>query len=238
VFELGKKEMLTDHRVEQERWARENRQRRKLPRDFGKFIASLPGWDWFVTVTLRSREPQREETWERGKLRRKANVTICKPDPQLVRYEPSSRYSRADRAPNPQVTLWRIKEWLKDIEKAAGKPIGWVIAEEFGRWGGRWHCHILITGVLHLCRKKFLLEACRRFGYTSIEPYDPARGAAYYLAKYSGRTLGEIHFGGTLAGVDLSQCEKSLSEGGGRDVTVSVPLPKSFFHMCLTRRHR
>ena len=230
--------MLVDHRLQQERWAREYRQRRKLPRDLGKFIASFPGWDWFVTVTLRNRKAQRDETWERGKLRRKANVTICKPDPQLVRYEPSSRYSRVDRPPTPYVALWWIKDWLTDVERAAGKPIGWVIAEEFGRWGGRWHCHILITGVLHLCRRKLLLEACRRFGYTSIEPYDPGRGAAYYVAKYSGRTLGEIHFGGTLAGRDLSECVKSHSPGGGRDVTVSPSLPKSLFHMCLKRRHR
>jgi hypothetical protein len=238
VFELGKREMLTDHRIEQERRAREYRQRRNLPRDLGKFIASLPGWDLFVTLTLRNRKPQREETWERGKLRREANVTICKPDPQLVRYEPSSRHSPADHPPNPQVVLWRIKEWLTDIEKAAGKPIGWVIAEEFGRWGGRWHCHILITGVLHLCRRRLLLEAYQRFGYTSIEPYDPGRGAAYYVAKYSGRTLGEIHFGGTLAGVDLSECEKSHSAGGSRDVVVSAPLLRSNFHSCLPRGHR
>jgi hypothetical protein len=58
--------MLTDHRIEQERWARENGQRRNMPRDLGRFLASLPGWDWFVTVTLRNRKPQREERWDRG----------------------------------------------------------------------------------------------------------------------------------------------------------------------------
>jgi hypothetical protein len=238
VFELGKREMLADHRIEQERWARENRQRRKLPRDLGKFIAGLPAWDRFVTVTLRNREPQREEAWERGRLRRKANVTICKPDPQLVRYEPSSRYSRADCPPTPQVVLWKIKDWLTDVEKAAGKPIGWVLAEEFGRQGSRYHCHLLITGVQRLSRRFWQREAYRRFGHTSIEPYDPGRGAAHYVAKYSGRTLGEIHFGGTLAGRDLSECVKSHSKGGCRDVTVSPPFPKGCFHMCLSRRHR
>jgi len=229
---------LTDYRIEQERWARGTRERRKVAWAYGRYVAGIARWDWFVTLTLRGREPQLEEAWERGELRREANVTTCKPDPLLARYEPSSRYSRADTPPTPEVALHRIKGWLMDVERAAGRPIGWVIAEEFGKLGGRWHCHVLVTGVSHLYRRKFWLEAYRQFGYTRIEPYDPARGAAFYAAKYAGRTDGEIHFGGTLTGVDLSECEKSHSEGGGQDVVVSAPLLRSNFHSCLPRRHR
>jgi hypothetical protein len=93
--------MLTDHRIEQERWARGMRERRKLAWAFGSFIAGLAVWDWFVTLTLRDREPQGEEAWERGEIRREANVTICKPDPRLVRYKPSSRFSPASVPPLP-----------------------------------------------------------------------------------------------------------------------------------------
>lgn len=89
-----------------------------------------------------------------------------------------------------------------------------------------------------MSRRDHWLEAFRRFGYTRIEPFDPARGAASYAAKCAGRSLGEIHLGGTLAGVDLAKCERSLSEGGGQDVAVSVPLPRSCFHMGLRHRHR
>jgi len=230
--------MLTDHRIEQERWAQGMRERRKVAWAYGRFIACLAPWHWFINpLTMRDRgfhgRPE-----DRGELRRDGNFAVCKPDLRLAEYEPSSRYSRADDPPIPQVALSRIKDWLTDVEKAAGKPIGWMIAEEFGRLGGRWHCHALVTGVRHLYRGKFWLEAYRRFGYTRIEPFDPARGAAFYAAKYAGRSLGEIHFGGALAGVDLSECEKSLSEGGGQDVAVSVPLPRSYFHLCLPRRHR
>ena len=40
--------MLTDHRIELERLARENRQRKLPPRAFGKFVAELAEWDWFI----------------------------------------------------------------------------------------------------------------------------------------------------------------------------------------------
>lgn len=50
--------MLTDHRIEQERWARENRQRSMMPRAFGMFIASLANWDWFINpLSLRDQIP-------------------------------------------------------------------------------------------------------------------------------------------------------------------------------------
>jgi hypothetical protein len=57
-----------------------------------------------------------------------------------------------------------------DIRKIATNAIGWVIAEEFGRIGGRWHVHILIRGVQHVRRKKWWKRAFIRFGRNRIEP--------------------------------------------------------------------
>jgi len=230
--------MLTDHRVAQERWARQGRDQRLLARAFGRFIANLAPWDWFLNPLTMRDGNSRENASGRGELWREGHFSVCKPDPRLARYEPSSRYSCAAAPPAPAVAIARIEAWLRQIQKEAGKPIGWVIAEQFGRLGERWHCHALVTGVSHLYRRKFWLEAYRRFGYTRIEPFDPERGAAFYAAKYAGRSLGEIHFGGTLAGIDLSNWHVCPAEGGGRDVVVSVPLPKQFFHMTLPRRHR
>ncbi len=58
----------------------------------------------------------------------------------------------------------------EDIRKVATTTVGWVIAEEFGRSGGRWHVHLLIRGVRHLRRKKWWKRAFRRFGRNRIEP--------------------------------------------------------------------
>jgi hypothetical protein len=100
--------VLTDYRIEQERWAGGMRERRKLAWAYGGFIANLDRWDWFVTLTLRDRTPQAEVAWERGKLRREANAAFCKPDPQLAKCESQCRHSRADGPPIPHVALGRI----------------------------------------------------------------------------------------------------------------------------------
>jgi len=100
----------------------------------------------------------------------------------------------------------RIEEWLADIQRAVGgKQIGWVLAEEFGRLGGRFHCHLLVTGVRTQRRTFWWSEAFRRFGRTDIAPFNPEKAAAYYAAKYAAKQLGYIHFGGTLAGTNLHQ---------------------------------
>jgi hypothetical protein len=57
-----------------------------------------------------------------------------------------------------------------EIEKTATKAIGWVIAEEFGKAGGRWHVHLIVRGVQHLRRKKWWKRAFTRFGRSRIEP--------------------------------------------------------------------
>lgn len=194
--------MLIDHRIDQERWVRENRERRKLPPAFGRFITGLASWDWFLNpLSFRDQTPHLGP-------------------------------------PVPEFALSQIEEYLLLVQRDAGRSIGWAIGEEYGRLGGRWHCHVLVTGVKRLSRNFWQREAFRRFGYARIEIFDPRRGAAYYTAKYEGREPGEIHFGGTLAGIDLATCEQSRSEGGGHDVAVSVPLPRSYFHLCLPRRHR
>src|SRR5579872_3736283 len=96
-------------------------------------------------------------------------------------------------APARDFALSRTYGWLADLQGAAGGlQIGWVLAEEFGRLGGRWHCHLLICGVSHLHRRFWWSEAFRRFGITRIEPFNHKRGAAFYTAKYAAKALGEI----------------------------------------------
>lgn len=140
--------------------------------------------------------------------------------------------------PVPDAALARIKEYFGLIQRGASKPIGWVIAEEFGRLGGRYHCHALLTGVADLYRKFWWAEAFRRFGRTLIEPFDRERAAAFYAAKYEAKQLGGLHFGGTLSGIELSDLEIPSSSGGRQTVTASVDLPKAYFRLGLGRWHR
>src|SRR5438128_5760373 len=174
--------MLQDHGREVEWWAARRKQRAMLPAAFGKFMAGLAPWDWFVTLTFRT---------------------------EVV----------------PDQGLAKIDEYLTDIQRSTGKPVGWVLAEEFGGLGGRYHCHLLLTGVGRLRRRFWWYEGFRRFGRTAIEPFDPEGGAAFYAAKYAAKALGQLHFGGTLAGVDLSLSEEPKVAGGRRDTVLSADLP-------------
>ena len=146
-----------------------------------------------------------------------------------------------------------IEEWLADLEAYAGAPIGWLIAEEFGALGGRWHCHGLVAGVSQVHRKFWWAEAFRRFGRTRIEPFDPARAGAFYAAKYAAKALGKIHFGGVLAGMELSRvvrpdgARRSWTDSLTKNtepshthalVAVSANVERNLFRLGLGRWHR
>jgi hypothetical protein len=156
-------------------------------------------------------------------------------------------------APCSDAAMKGITEWLADIQALAGATeVGWVIAEEFGALGGRWHAHGLVCGVSQLDRRFWWAEAFRRFGRTRIEPFDCTRAGAFYAAKYAAKALGEIHFGGTLAGMELSRIvhqngkrlwgdSLSISSAPSRTHGVAAPsadVERTFFRMGLRRWHR
>lgn len=152
-------------------------------------------------------------------------------------------------APCSEKAVHQIGEWLADVQAlAGGANVGWVLAEEFGRAGGRWHAHGMVSGVDALNRRFWWSEAFRRFGRTRIEPFDPERGAAFYAAKYAAKQLGRIHFGGMLSGVELSRMfhegrfrrwEDTLPESAPvatkECVARSADMPRDYFRMTLRR---
>lgn len=156
-------------------------------------------------------------------------------------------------APCSDHAMQAIAEWLADIQAHAGaRPVGWVIAEEFGALGGRWHAHGLVSGVSRLERAFWWREAFRRFGRTRIQPFDPTRAACFYAAKYAAKALGKIHFGGTFTGVELSSMvrvngrrvwDDSLAVSSAPSRTHGVVAPsasveRTFFRLGLRRWHR
>jgi len=143
------------------------------------------------------------------------------------------------------LAIARIEEWLADIQAlVGGKQIGWILAEEFGRIGGRYHCHMLVTGVGKQRRQFWWSEAFRRFGRSEIRPFNQEKAAAFYTAKYAAKQLGAIHFGGMLSGRNLHHLtslpngqrrwEDSLSSSSAGVATHSLIAPsaevESFFY--------
>src|SRR5712692_9078598 len=179
--------MLADHAQRQEEWAARRRERLRVAHEFGNFIAQLAPWDWFVNP-FTFRDTRREiERGERGYLLRRDGYSICKPDPRLESWVPSSKHRPEPGPPVPDWALAKIDEYMRDLQAAAGHPIGWLIGEDLGRLGGRWHCHGLVNAVAHLRRSQWWQIAFERFGRSAILPCDRERGAAFYTAKYAAK---------------------------------------------------
>jgi hypothetical protein len=224
--------MLADHGREMESWALKCRQRRELPKAFGEFIAHLCAWDWFLTITFRDRRrdwewrPETQRNFWSGQRRRVAYRRVLSESSSLV------------SPPTHEEAMHGLWSYFEEIQREARHPIAWMVAEEFGRTNGRFHCHGLASEVKHLSRRFWWAEAFRLFGRTEIKPFDPERGAAFYAAKYAAKQLGAIHFGGTLAGVVLSRCEIPSAVGGKQTVFRSAEVEKDFYRISLGRWHR
>jgi hypothetical protein len=238
--------MLLDHGRELEQRTAARRRRTEQAQAFGNYIAySLGPWDWFVNpISFRDRDPDLERNPKTGAprtyriSRRIGAVSFCVPDPRINSWEPNSKYRSEPGPPVPDRALAEISDWLCDVQEGAGQPIKAMIAEEFGRLGGRYHCHLLIGGVAHLRRDDWWGEAFERFGRTRIEPFDPERGAAFYCAKYAAKKIGALHFIGAMPGAEFAARLNSGPCVGGADVALSPSLPRDAFHMNLSRWHR
>ena len=90
----------------------------------------------------------------------------------------------------------RTYAWLRSLEKSARRHVGAYIVIEYHRWrAGRNymvpHSHLLVTGVAGLKRTVVWKRTFDRYGRTRILPYDPQKGASYYVAKYVAKEVFE-----------------------------------------------
>lgn len=60
----------------------------------------------------------------------------------------------------------------------------------------------------------------------------------YYVAKYVAKRGGDLHFGGTLEGVNFSDHIKSRKAYGRKEIAVSVNLDWRLFHLNNPRRKK
>jgi len=212
-------------------------QRERLASEFGDFIAyGLGKWDWFINpISFRDRHPDLEFNPKTGKRRNYRStgaigkVRLFVADPRLKGWMPDYRGRINPSPPVNDLALAEIKDYLFLVQEAAEQPISWMIAEEFGRAEGRYHCHLLVAGVAHLRRDVWWQAAFERFGITRIEPFDAARGAAFYCAKYASKQLGAIHFGGPLLGEPYAAVLEPGPNVGRVTLAASPEMPRDEF---------
>lgn len=146
---------------------------------------------------------------------------------------------------SPERAVADISGWLAGLGKMAGPDFAYVIAEEFGDLGGRFHSHLLVSGVSALRRDFWWREAFRRFGRSRIEPCEKARAASFYTAKYAAKQLGDLHFGGLFQGSAprwagdhfalKAEPTKEIVQRG-HEVALSESLPRDFYRLTHVRR--
>jgi hypothetical protein len=228
--------MLTDRCVEVKRRAARRRAGLGLVKEYGRFIASLAGWDWFGTFTIRGKFY--DVTPSPVGSVRADNRTILDPDPRIASWEPSSRYSRKISGPGREAALAQVNRYFRQLAKAAPHRIGYVLVEELGDLG-RLHFHALISGVATLRRESWRAEAERAIGRIELRTYVPSLGASSYIVKSLAREQCELHFGGELAGIDVSRAVPLRYQSlQGQVATPSVSLSSGAYHFTLRRRHR
>jgi hypothetical protein len=128
-----------------------------------------------------------------------------------------------------------LREYLEDLENAAGIDTAWIVAEDLGEIGGRLHFHALIANVDQLSIEEWTGKAQRRFGSTEIRRYYSSGGAAGYVAKRGLSGSGDLHLGGRL----MQSTDASEPSQGGRVVIAkSADVPSSLFRMTLGRRRK
>jgi len=221
---------LIDHRQQAERSASDARQMRQAIRAYGEFIASLRLWIWFVTITIRDWQCATAHIADRENT---SAYQQCVSDPRIATWQPSRRGFH-DGDPACDFVRSMIMNFFEQLQIAAGKPIAWVMAEDFGRIAGRFHCHALVDGVGDLNTDYWRGEAFRRFGISRIDPYEPSRGAARYLARNALSANGNLHFGGTLAGLEIDT--GATREVGRVVIARSADVPSPLFHLTLGRK--
>jgi hypothetical protein len=226
--------LLPDRAGDVERNQRDFERRQILAGDFGDWVAkSLGPWDWFINpITFRDRHPDLERNPKTGAPRQYRStgcvgpVKIFVPDPRLKSWEPCFRGRRGAAPPVPDKALVEIKDFLLELQESAEQPIRWMIAEELGGVGGRYHCHGLVAGVGHLRRDEWWAKAFERFGRTKISLFDPTLGGAFYAAKYAAKQPGALHFGGPAPGQGFAAVLRPGPIVGRADVVQSAEMQR------------
>jgi len=135
---------------------------------WGEWLSAEWDWDWWVTLTYDSRKH----------VQGSATHTAV-------------GWGRSDRD-------W--EQWLSDTVNAAAlegdalDPPYWFRGREPNPYRYGTHFHALVGNVKEVSRRDAWARWFHPHGHARIEPYDPSRGAGFYVAKYVAKELGDLTF--------------------------------------------
>jgi hypothetical protein len=131
--------------------------------------------------------------------------------------------------------LAQVRGYLRDLECAARRAIGWALVVELSPLALCYHAHILIAGVSNLHRTFWWRKAFQRFGRSEVRPFDRDRGAAHYLAKNAVNGSRRIYLGGGLLPPPETGSRKSVS---GVTIVRAVKMASSSLYRTVGQREK
>lgn len=87
-------------------------------------------------------------------------------------------------SPRTYTAINRAKQFLRAIEREERLKIGYYIAMELTKLGVP-HFHLLMGNLEKVRYSKWFTWWFTRYGGARFKMYDPEKGAAYYLVKYT-----------------------------------------------------
>lgn len=145
----------------------------------------LNGYPWAHYLTLTFRPPQTHKKATDAGL--------------LAHGEPWGRYQRKIVSAAPVSQDYALRQWgvfRRQITTAADVPTFWFYGVEHGEMFGRLHLHAL-TGNTERLPVGTMREYWRA-GWSHVKPYDPRKGASYYVCKYVTKELAEWDISGDV----------------------------------------
>jgi hypothetical protein len=215
-------------------------------------------WDIFVTGTFRPMFRR----WRNPKGFAAVETSVQKANPSSrTLHARDFREKLASHSPSEGYVQRYFYEWIQHVSQGLSTRVDFFVGFEAGRNSGANHFHALMAAnqlqerltqeaelfrqyrekqrsVAEFVRNDDLLlwgYLYRTAGRSLILPFDPGRGAGWYIAA--------AYVGKKQLGWDISIGNESLiprrpAPGEGRDLTISPGLARSFYHNTLTRWHR
>jgi hypothetical protein len=130
-----------------------------------------------------------------------------------------------------------FSRWVEGLTQKLLQRVDYFVGFEAGTQSGANHFHALVAaeGLRDYSRKELWQELFDSAGRSLVLPFDPGRGAGWYLAA--------AYVGKKQLGWDVSVGNRALisprpARGGGQDLALSPALPSRRFHSTLERWHR
>ncbi len=154
--------------------------KREVMDSWGDWLSRTWSWDWWVTLTY---------------------------DPRKVEAASSTHTATGWAASQRDWTRW-LGESVGDAASAESVLPGvyWLRGREPNPWRYGTHFHALIGGVPTGTSRRLAWEKWfEPHGMARIEPYDPRRGAGWYVSKYVIKQLGDIQFSPNIGNFQIGE---------------------------------